>query len=143
MLPEPGFVTGAVCCTIPGMSAQKRILVVDDSSTVRHILSAALVAEGYHVTEAGTGSAALEIARTQSFDLIVSDLNMPGLNGIELVTELRKLPQYEATPIFMLTTESNDDITAQGERAGVTAWMTKPFKAGPFVKGVQLYLSAD
>ena len=125
------------------MSTKKRILVVDDSSTVRHILGAALIAEGYEVSEAGTGSAALEIAREQSFDLIVSDLNMPGLNGIELVTALRKLPQYETTPIFMLTTESNGDITAQGERAGVTAWMTKPFRAEPFVKGVRLYLAAD
>lgn len=104
-----------------------KILAVDDSKSMRQMVSMSLQAAGHQVTEAEDGAVALDIAKKESFDLIVTDINMPNMNGIELITHLRTLPQYKFTPILCLTTESSGDMKAKGKEAGATGWIVKPF----------------
>lgn len=103
------------------------ILAVDDSTSMRQMVSFTLKEAGHDVTEAEDGSKALNIAKTKSFDLIVSDINMPNMDGIALTQELRKLPAYKFTPILILTTESGSDKKGEGKAAGATGWIIKPF----------------
>ena len=115
----------------------KQILVVDDSATVRHQLRSFLVGQGFEVIEADSGNAGLAQAQTKRFDLIICDVNMPGMSGIDMVALVRKLPDHAGTPIFMLTTESAGDVTKRGKEAGATAWMVKPFRPEILLKGIQ------
>lgn len=103
------------------------ILAVDDSASMRQMVSFTLQQAGHQVIEAVDGAKALELAKTQSADLVLSDVNMPNLNGIELVKALRSLPAYQYTPILMLTTESGTDKKGEGKAAGATGWIIKPF----------------
>jgi two-component system chemotaxis response regulator CheY len=103
------------------------ILVVDDSASIRQAVATCLRAAGYRVVEAGDGREALERAATECFELVVTDLNMPRLDGLGLVAGLRALPAYRAVPMLMLTTESSDDMKARGRAAGATGWLVKPF----------------
>lgn len=103
------------------------ILAVDDSSSMRQMVSFTLKSEGFDVTEAEDGQAALSIAREQGFDLVITDVNMPNMDGITLISELRKLPDFETTPVLMLTTESAEDKQRAGKRAGATGCIVKPF----------------
>ena len=104
-----------------------QILVVDDSASMRNMVTATLKSAGHQVRDAGDGQAALGIAKTASFDAVVTDLNMPVMDGIELVKNLRAMPTYKYTPILLLTTESSVDKKSAGKQAGATGWLVKPF----------------
>ena len=103
------------------------ILTADDSTSMRQMVSFTLKGAGYEVVEAVDGAEALEIAKTRAFDLVVTDVNMPNMDGISLIKELRKLPDFKFTPILMLTTESASDKKQEGKEAGATGWIVKPF----------------
>jgi two-component system chemotaxis response regulator CheY len=105
----------------------KTILAVDDSRSLRQMVTFSLKAAGYQVTEAVDGVDALELAQNQAFDLVLTDQNMPRMDGLTLIENLRALPEYQKTPILMLTTESGDDMKAKGRSAGATGWLVKPF----------------
>jgi len=107
----------------------KKILAVDDSSSVRQMVNFTLQSAGYQVVEAVDGKDGLAKAGKDKYDLIITDLNMPNLDGIGLITEIRKLPAYAFTPILMLTTESQAEKKAAGRKAGATGWIVKPFNA--------------
>lgn len=103
------------------------ILAVDDSPSMRKMVSFTLTGAGHQVVEAVDGVDAFEKAQAQVFDLILTDQNMPRLDGLGLTRKLREHPQYKATPILMLTTESSDLMKQAGREAGATGWLVKPF----------------
>lgn len=103
------------------------ILAVDDSASMRQMVSFTLKSAGHNVTEAEDGMVALNKAKTASFDLVITDVNMPNMDGITLIAELRKLPNFKFTPLLMLTTESSTDKKMAGKNAGATGWIVKPF----------------
>ena len=103
------------------------ILAVDDSASMRQMVSFTLKSAGYDVTAAEDGLVALNIAKAGSFDLVITDVNMPNMDGISLIAELRKLPNFKFTPLLMLTTESSMDKKMAGKGAGATGWIVKPF----------------
>jgi len=105
----------------------KKILTVDDSLSIRQTVRLTLANAGYEVGEAASGAAALDACKATSYDVVVTDLNMPEMDGIELIRRLRALPQFKFTPILMLTTESQQDRKQQGKAAGATGWLVKPF----------------
>ena len=104
------------------------ILAVDDSASMRQMVSFTLKSAGYNVVEAVDGQDALEKASSRSFDLVLTDQNMPRMDGISLTKKLRESPQFKTTPILILTTEGGDDKKAQGRAAGATGWIVKPFE---------------
>jgi len=106
-----------------------KIMTVDDSVSLRKLVASALQAGGHQVSEADSGAAALNVARGTSFDLVISDLNMPGMDGLTLVGELRKLPAYRTVPILILTTEMDPQKKQAAKAAGATGWLVKPFDA--------------
>lgn len=103
------------------------ILAVDDSTSMRQMVVFTLKGAGYQVTEAADGQAALDLAKSQKFDLVLSDVNMPRMDGIALAKELRSLPDFKFTPILMLTTEAGLNKKQEGKAAGATGWIVKPF----------------
>ena len=103
------------------------ILTVDDSSTMRQMISFTLKGAGFDVIEAGDGVEALEVAQGKKLSLIITDVNMPRMDGITLVARLRALPQFKFTPILVLTTESDASMKQKGKEAGATGWIVKPF----------------
>ena len=103
------------------------ILAVDDSASMRQMVVFALKSAGYTVSEAADGKQALSIAQTKSFDLVITDVNMPNMDGLTLTKELRKLQAYKFTPILVLTTEASAEKKQQGRVAGATGWLVKPF----------------
>jgi two-component system, chemotaxis family, chemotaxis protein CheY len=103
------------------------ILAVDDSPSMRKMVSFTLTGAGYQVVEAVDGVDAYEKAQTQVFDLVLTDQNMPRLDGLGLTRKLREHPQFKTTPILMLTTESSDLMKQAGRAAGATGWGVKPF----------------
>ncbi len=103
------------------------ILAVDDSASMRQMVAFTLKGAGHEVTEACDGQEALDIAKGQKFDLVLSDVNMPNMDGISLARELRSLPDFKFTPILMLTTEAGMDKKSEGKAAGATGWIVKPF----------------
>jgi two-component system chemotaxis response regulator CheY len=106
----------------------KTILIVDDSSSLRTVVKLALTRAGYDVLEAGDGKEGLaQLEKADKVNLIVSDVNMPNMDGIEFVTEIKKHPRHKFTPVVMLTTEGQDDRKALGKAAGAKAWIVKPF----------------
>lgn len=105
----------------------KTILTVDDSVSIRQMVAFTLKSAGFSVVEAVDGADGLEKAKSRPVNLVLTDQNMPRMDGISLVKALRGLPQYRATPILMLTTESGDAMKAQGRAAGATGWLVKPF----------------
>jgi len=114
----------------------KRILAVDDSKTMRDMVSFTLKGAGYEVMVADDGVNALSALKGEEVDLIITDINMPNMNGIELVQNLRGDPRFRATPILILTTESDDGIKQQGRAAGATGWIVKPFVPEKLLKVV-------
>jgi len=104
-----------------------KVLAVDDSASMRQMVSFTLKGAGYDVVEAKDGVEALAIAKTSNFNLVVTDVNMPNMDGISLIRELRALPDYKFTPMLMLTTESGTDKKSEGKAAGATGWIVKPF----------------
>ena len=105
----------------------KAILVVDDTRSMRKMVAAVLEGAGYDVSEAGDGVEALELARTRAFDLVVTDHNMPRMDGVTLVGELRRLPDYDTVALIVLSTEVDPALKLKGREAGATGWMAKPF----------------
>ena len=105
-----------------------KILIADDSISMRQMVNFTLKTAGHEVVEAKDGEEALELASNNQFDLIISDINMPKMNGIDLTTTLRTKSNYRFTPILLLTTESSADKKGQGKAAGATGWIMKPFK---------------
>jgi two-component system chemotaxis response regulator CheY len=104
------------------------ILTVDDSPSIRQMIKVALAATGHNVVEAGDGAQGLAKAKATKFDLVITDLNMPVMNGLDLIRALRKEPSLVGLPIVFLTTESSDAVKAEAKQAGATGWITKPFK---------------
>lgn len=111
----------------------KKILIVDDSITIRKSVSFVLTNEGYEVTEADDGITGLAAAEKDTFNLVITDINMPQMNGIDLIQNLRKMPNYKFTPIIALTTESQNDKMQEGKAAGATGWIVKPFTSEKLV----------
>ena len=103
------------------------ILAVDDSVSMRQMVAFTLKGAGHTVTDAADGKQALDIAKGQSFDLVLTDVNMPIMDGLTLTKELRALPAYRFTPVLVLTTEAGADKKQQGRAAGATCWLVKPF----------------
>ena len=103
------------------------ILIIDDSATMRQMISLTLTTAGHQVVEAEDGDIALRYVQSVSPDLIITDVNMPGLNGIDLVRALRQNPMTYNKPILVLTTEHNAQVKAEGRAAGATGWIVKPF----------------
>ena len=110
------------------------ILTVDDSASIRMTTRIALSNAGYAVTEAVDGLDGLNKAKAGTFDLIVTDLNMPNMNGLEMIQELRKSAAHTGIPIIFLTTESDAEMKTKAKAAGATGWVTKPFDAEHLVK---------
>jgi two-component system chemotaxis response regulator CheY len=104
-----------------------RIFAVDDSASMRQMVSFTLKSAGHEVLEAVDGVEALKLAQGESVDLVLSDVNMPNMDGITLCKNLRQLATYKFTPILMLTTESTGDKKMEGKSAGATGWIVKPF----------------
>jgi two-component system, chemotaxis family, chemotaxis protein CheY len=106
----------------------KTILTVDDSASVRQMVKITLTTAGYGVVEAEDGRDGLAKAKANAISMVVTDLNMPNMNGLEFIRALRQLPPYRGIPIVFLTTESDDGMKQQAKAAGATGWITKPFK---------------
>ena len=106
----------------------KKVMTVDDSATVRKVLEQSLQELGYEVVVAVDGQEALEIIQEEPVDMLVTDLNMPKMNGIELITAVRNIPGNRFMPIIMLTSESQPELKMAGKSAGASGWVTKPFK---------------
>jgi len=116
------------------------IMTVDDSASMRQMVSFTLKDAGYEVVEAVDGVDALEKAKGKSVNLVVTDVNMPRMDGIALIAELRTLPSYKFTPILMLTTESGADKKQAGKAAGATGWIVKPFNPDQLLATVKRVL---
>jgi two-component system, chemotaxis family, chemotaxis protein CheY len=106
----------------------KKILLVDDSASIRQVAGIALRRAGYETVEAGNGKEALALLDGHKLNLIISDVNMPIMNGIEFLKAVKQHPTSKFTPVVMLTTEAGDDLKAQGKAAGAKAWIVKPFQ---------------
>ena len=116
------------------------ILAVDDSASMRQMVAFTLKGAGYDVTEAADGDEALRMAQGKSFDLVITDVNMPKMDGITLIRQLRGLGPYKFTPLLMLTTESGADKKSEGKAAGATGWIVKPFNPDQLLATVQKVL---
>ena len=118
----------------------KTVLTVDDSASMRQMVKLTLSGAGYQVVEASDGADGLSKARAGAMDMVVTDLNMPNMNGLELIRELRKLPIYKGVPIIFLTTESDAAMKQEAKAAGATGWITKPFQQEQLVSVVRKVL---
>jgi len=103
------------------------ILIVDDSPSMRRMVGFTLTEAGHDITEAADGEQALAAAARAPGDLVLTDLNMPGMGGLELIARLRAMPEYRRIPILILTTESSDGMKEQAKAAGADGWIVKPF----------------
>lgn len=112
----------------------RSILAVDDSASMRKMVSFTLTGAGFHVVEAVDGQDAWDKAQNHSIDLVLTDQNMPNLDGLGLTRKLREHPKFKATPILILTTESSDAMKQAGRAAGATGWLVKPFDPGRLVE---------
>ena len=116
------------------------ILIADDSITMRRMVRTALEAAQHTVVEAVDGRAALDRSASVEADLVITDVNMPEMDGFTLVRELRAQPSYRFTPILVLTTEDGDDMKQRGREAGATGWLVKPFDPATLLEVVQKVL---
>ena len=108
----------------------KRIMTVDDSSTFRKVLEHSLRGAGYEVVEATDAEEALKKLADAPVDMVITDLTMPGMNGIELIREIRSRSDYQSLPVVVLSTVGDEDCLREGRRAGATGWIVKPFEPG-------------
>ena len=120
----------------------KTIMVVDDSASLRQVVSIALKGAGYDIIEASDGKDGLSKLTGQKVHLIVSDVNMPNMDGLTFVKELKAKPEYRFTPVIMLTTEAGEDKKAMGQAAGAKAWVVKPFKPDQILGAVAKLVQA-
>ena len=116
------------------------ILTVDDSASIRLTTRVALSNAGYTITEAVDGMDGIDKLNGGQFDLIVTDLNMPKMDGLTMIRELRKMPAHMGVPVIFLTTESDNELKQQAKAAGATGWLTKPFDPESLVKIVRKVL---
>jgi two-component system chemotaxis response regulator CheY len=116
------------------------ILIVDDSASMRQLVSFAIKDAGYGVMEAVNGKDALTKASGAKMDMVITDLNMPEMDGIELIKQLRGKAGYKFTPIVMLTTESQEEKKIAGKQAGASGWIVKPFNPEQLVEVVKKYM---
>jgi two-component system chemotaxis response regulator CheY len=123
---NPDAATRSVPDDATADAATRRVLTVDDSSVARRQIREALEAAGIKVSEAAEGVEAMWRAREQRFDLIITDIHMPAMDGLEFIRELRKVPGYERTPVYVLTSDGSRERLAEGRAAGATAWIVKP-----------------
>jgi len=115
----------------------KRIMTIDDSPSLRQMVALTLENAGYEVVEASDGRDAVAKLGGREYHLFVTDLNMPGMDGIELTRTLRSMPEYRFVPIILLTTESNQEKKMQGKAAGATGWIVKPFQPADLLATVK------
>ena len=120
----------------------KIALTVDDSKTIREMVSFTLKNEGFEIIEAEDGQHALSVVDGKSVNVIITDLNMPNMNGIELIRALREKPEFKFTPILMLTTEGDAGKKEEGKLAGATGWIVKPFNPEKLVQVVNKVTAA-
>ena len=106
----------------------KRVLIVDDNATIRSLSRKVVEGIGFEAVEAEDGQEGLNIAQEQAFQLVLTDINMPRMSGIEMTAKLRKLDAYQRVPILIITTESGKDIMQKGKAAGANGWLVKPFQ---------------
>ncbi|CAN7395939.1 response regulator [Phenylobacterium sp. LjRoot225] len=118
------------------------VLTVDDSPSIRQAIKIALSAAGHDVVEAGDGAEGVAKANGGSFALIITDLNMPVMDGLTMIRTLRAQPAHAGVPILFLTTESDDGVKAEAKAAGATGWVTKPFQPDQLVRIVSKVLAA-
>jgi two-component system chemotaxis response regulator CheY len=116
-----------VSLTFKEQQMAKTVLSVDDSSSIRQMVAFTLRGAGYDVIEAVDGQEGLDKAKTKTVDMVLTDQNMPRMDGLTLIKSLRAMPAYRSVPILMLTTESGDTMKQQGKAAGATGWLVKPF----------------
>ena len=119
----------------------KTVLVVDDSASLRQIVCIALNGAGYEVVEARDGKDALEKIDTRRIHLVISDVNMPNMDGIAFVKELKQRPECRYMPVIMLTTENQEKTIREGWIAGVKAWVVKPFHSAQIVSAVAKFIT--
>ncbi len=115
----------------------KTILAVDDSGSLRQMVAFSLKAAGYDVISAVDGQDGLNKAKEKTVDLVLTDQNMPVMDGLTMIAKLRALLSYQKTPILMLTTESSDEMKAKGKAAGANGWLVKPFDPKRLIEVVQ------
>ncbi len=120
----------------------KTILAVDDSGSLRQMVAFSLKAAGYEVVQAVDGQDGLNKAKEKTVDLVLTDQNMPIMDGLTLITNLRSLGSYQNVPILMLTTESSDEMKAKGKAAGANGWLVKPFDPKRLIEVVQKVIGA-
>ncbi|MGQ2965973.1 response regulator [Methylophilus sp.] len=120
----------------------KTILTVDDSGSLRQMVAFSLKAAGYEVVQAVDGQDGLNRAKEKTVDLVLTDQNMPVMDGLTLISNLRNLASYQKVPILMLTTESSDEMKAKGKAAGANGWLVKPFDPKRLIEVVQKVIGA-
>ena len=120
----------------------KTILIVDDSASLRQVVNIALTGAGYKIIEACDGRDALSKLNGEKINLVISDVNMPNMDGITFVKEMKKLANYKFTPVIMLTTESQEGKKAEGQAAGAKAWVVKPFQPAQMLAAVSKLCAA-
>ncbi len=118
----------------------KTFLVVDDSAAMRQLISLAIQDAGYSVLLAENGKDALDKSNGANIHMVITDLNMPDMDGIELIAKLRNRPDHKFTPIIMLTTEAQEEKMMQGKAAGASGWIVKPFTAEQLMKVVKKFM---
>jgi two-component system chemotaxis response regulator CheY len=116
---------------------KKVIMIVDDSASLRQVVKLTLERLGFDVLEAKDGRDALATAMGKKINLIITDLNMPVMDGITLVKDAKKLPEHKFTPVMMLTTESQQSVMMEGKAAGAKAWLVKPFKPEQLIAAIE------
>ncbi|WP_269532609.1 response regulator [Chitinimonas sp. BJYL2] len=116
--------------------SKKTVLIVDDSASLRQVVHIALANAGYEVVEAADGNEGLARLDGRRIHLIISDVNMPNMDGISFVKAVKQLPEYRFTPIIMLTTEAHEDKKIEGQMAGAKAWVVKPFQPEQVLRAV-------
>jgi two-component system, chemotaxis family, chemotaxis protein CheY len=115
----------------------KTILIVDDAKTIRHLTRFALAKGGFNILEAEDGKQGLEILEKSTIDLVISDLNMPNMDGLEMCRAMRNSEKLKDIPVFMLTTETQHEFTIHGQETGIKAWIVKPFVPEKLLAAVQ------
>lgn len=120
----------------------KNVLVVDDAMTIRNLAKFALTKGGYNILEAEDGVKGLEMVGKNQVDLVITDLNMPNMNGLEMAKSIKGNAATKAIPIFMLTTEASQELAMQGKEIGVMAWIVKPFVPEKLLAAVQKVIGA-
>ena len=116
------------------------ILIVDDSAVMRQMVTHTLADAGHQVTAANDGQQALNTAKNDNFDLVITDINMPVMDGLTLIKQLRALPEYKFTPLLTLTTESSAEKKSEGKQVGATGWIVKPFNPEQLLGVIQRVL---